>query len=101
LAKGLEETIQKDLGVAFFVAGDVSPAPRGKLSEFFPARHGQVLQENQPWGQCRAKQIRWRVHKWNATFSRCRLSSQGRSGASGGKWPLLSLAAGGTISRNL
>ena len=40
LAKGLKEKIQKDLGLAFFVAGDVFPTPRGKFSEFFPARHG-------------------------------------------------------------
>lgn len=52
LAKGLKEAIQKDLGLAFFVAGDVFPAPRGKFSEFFPARHGEVLQENQARGQC-------------------------------------------------
>jgi hypothetical protein len=45
LAKGLKETIQKYLGLAFFVAGDVLPAPGGKFSEFFPARHGEVLPE--------------------------------------------------------
>jgi hypothetical protein len=41
----LKETIQKYLGLAFFVAGDVLPAPGGKFSEFFPARHGEVLPE--------------------------------------------------------
>src|SRR5208283_2983650 len=51
LAKGLKETIQKDLGLAFFVAGDVFPAPRGKFSEFFPARHEEVLAENGARGQ--------------------------------------------------
>jgi hypothetical protein len=52
LAKGLEETIQKDLGLAFFVTGDVFLAPRREFSEFFPARHGEVLPETQGRVQC-------------------------------------------------
>ena len=38
-------------GRALLIAGDVLAAPRGKFREFFPARHGEVLQENLGRGQ--------------------------------------------------
>ena len=40
VAEGLEEAVEKKLGVAFLITGDVLHAPRGKFSEFVPARHG-------------------------------------------------------------
>jgi hypothetical protein len=45
-AEGLEEAVQEDLGLTFFIARDVFPAPRGEFSEFFLARHGGVLHES-------------------------------------------------------
>ena len=45
LTEGLKEPVEEDLRVAFFVAGDVLLTPRGEFGEFFPVRHGGVLQE--------------------------------------------------------
>jgi len=51
LTEGLEEAIQEDLRLTFFVAGDVFLTPRGEFGEFFPARHGRVLPENRQIGK--------------------------------------------------
>ena len=51
LTEGLEEAIQEDLRLTFFVARDVFLTPRGKFGEFFPARHGWVLPENRQIGK--------------------------------------------------
>ena len=39
LAEGLEEAVEEDLGLAFFIAGDVLLRPADKLSQFFLTRH--------------------------------------------------------------
>ena len=39
LAEALEKAIEEDLGLAFFVAGDVLLAPGDEFGEFFPVGH--------------------------------------------------------------
>jgi hypothetical protein len=41
LAETLKEAVEKDLGLALFVAGDVLKAPGSEFGEFFPVGHGQ------------------------------------------------------------
>ena len=43
LTEGLEEAVEEDLGLTFFNARDVFPAPFGKISKFFPLRHAGVV----------------------------------------------------------
>ena len=43
LAEALEETIEENLGLTFFIAGDVLLTPRNEFSEFFGARHWMIL----------------------------------------------------------
>jgi len=45
LTEGLKKTVEEDLRVTLFVAGDMLLTPRGEFGEFFPVRHGWVLQE--------------------------------------------------------
>ena len=45
LTEGLKKTVEEDLRLSFFVASNVLLTPRGKFGEFFPVRHGGVLQE--------------------------------------------------------
>jgi hypothetical protein len=52
LTKGLKETVEKDLGLPLFVARNVALRPRRKFSEFFLARHGWFLHEEQRSPQC-------------------------------------------------
>jgi len=39
LAEALEEALEEDLGLAFFVAGDVLLAPGDEFGKFFPVGH--------------------------------------------------------------
>ena len=45
LTEGLKEPVEEDLRLTLFVTRNVPPTPRSKFSEFFPARHGGLLQE--------------------------------------------------------
>ena len=39
LAEALKEAVEEDLGLAFFVAGDVLLAPGDEFGKFFPVGH--------------------------------------------------------------
>ena len=43
LTEGLEDAVEEDLHLTFFVAGDVLLTPRGESGEFFPAQQGEFL----------------------------------------------------------
>ena len=45
VAERLEQPVQKDLGLALLIPGDVLLRPADKLRELFLTRHGRVLQE--------------------------------------------------------
>jgi MYXO-CTERM domain-containing protein len=45
LTEGLKKTVEEDLRLSFFVASNVLLTPHGEFGEFFPVRHGGVLQE--------------------------------------------------------
>jgi hypothetical protein len=46
MAEGLEEAIQEDLGVAFFVTSNVVASPVNERCELVLAGHGRVVQDN-------------------------------------------------------
>ena len=46
LAKGLEEPVEEDLRLAFFVTGDVILTPCGERGEFVGIRHGRFVAES-------------------------------------------------------
>jgi hypothetical protein len=46
LAESLKEPVEEDLGLSFFVAGDVVLDPGGELSKQFLARHGGFVHES-------------------------------------------------------
>ncbi len=48
-AEGDEEVVQKNLGLAFFIAGQVLAAPGDELRKFLRARHGGVVAEGRPF----------------------------------------------------
>ena len=50
VAEGLEEAVEVDLGLAFFVAGDVVADPGDEMSKLFLSRHGALVQEDRPRG---------------------------------------------------
>ena len=43
--EGLKQPVEKDLHLAFFVAGDVFLIPAYKRGKLFGVRHGEVLRE--------------------------------------------------------
>lgn len=53
LAESLEEAVEEDLRLAFFVARDVRLTPRVEFRKFFPARHGAEFARENLWRQCR------------------------------------------------
>jgi hypothetical protein len=43
LDASLEEAVEEDLRLTFFVTRDVFLTPRGEFSEFYPIQHGATL----------------------------------------------------------